>query len=54
MKIVWEFTPEEANAILQLLGNVPTQQGAYPLFARLKADAESQLKANEPIPQVQL
>jgi hypothetical protein len=46
--------PEEINAILQTLGQLPTSSGAFPLLMKIKKQADEQVKANEPIPQVQL
>ena len=34
---------EEAVAIVNLLGSLPTAQGAYPLFLKLKAQVEPHL-----------
>ena len=44
---------DEVNAILQTLGQLPTSSGAFPLMVEIKKQSEDQLKANEPIPQVQ-
>jgi hypothetical protein len=38
-----EMTLEEAVAIVNLLGSLPTAQGAYPLFLKLKAQVEPHL-----------
>lgn len=35
-----EMTLEEAVAIVNLLGTLPTQQGAFPLWQKLKAQVE--------------
>ena len=35
-----EMTLEEAVAIVNLLGTLPTSQGAHPLWAKLKAQVE--------------
>ena len=44
-----EVTLEEAVAIVNLIGSLPTAQGAYPLFAKLKAQVEPLLpKPEEP------
>jgi hypothetical protein len=45
---------ESVNAILQTLGQLPTSSGAFPLMVEIKKQADAQMKANEPIPQVQL
>ena len=40
---------KEAVGIVNLLGSLPTAQGAYPLFAKLKAQVEPLLpKPEEP------
>jgi hypothetical protein len=44
-----EVTLEEAVAIVNLLGTLPTSQGAHPLWAKLKAQVEPHLpKPDEP------
>ena len=35
-----KVTLEEAVAIVNLLGSLPTSQGGYPLWAKLKAQVE--------------
>jgi hypothetical protein len=41
---------DETNAIMQVLGQLPTQSGAYPLLMKIKAQAESQLPEDvEPV-----
>ena len=37
------LTLEEAVGIVNLLGSLPTAQGAYPLFLKLKAQVEPHL-----------
>jgi hypothetical protein len=39
-----DLTPEEVQAILQVLGQLPTSSGAWPLLVKIKAQSESQLK----------
>jgi hypothetical protein len=49
MKAKLEVTLEEAVAIVNLLGSLPTSQGGYPLWAKLKAQVEAQVpKDGEP------
>jgi len=44
-----KVTLEEAVAIVNLLGTLPTSQGAGPLWAKLKAQVEAQMpKADAP------
>jgi hypothetical protein len=40
------LTVEEVNAILQVLGDLPTKTGAYPLVMKIKEQAESQKEQN--------
>jgi hypothetical protein len=40
--ITWEITEEVANAILGMLGQLPTSSGAYPLLVDLKQQTDSQ------------
>ena len=47
MDITLEVTLEEAVAIVNLLGSLPTSQGAHPLWVKLKAQAEAQMPKAE-------
>ena len=42
-----EMTLEEAVAIVNLLGTLPTSQGAHPLWSKLKAQVEPHLPKEE-------
>jgi hypothetical protein len=42
---------EEAVAIVNLLGSLPTAQGAHPLWAKLKAQVEPMLPAQDEVKQ---
>lgn len=42
-----EMTLEEAVAIVNLLGSLPTAQGGYPLWAKLKEQVEPHLPKPE-------
>ena len=42
-----EMTLEEAVAIVNLLGTLPTSQGAHPLWMKLKAQVEPHLPKEE-------
>jgi len=46
-----EMTLEEAVAIVNLLGSLPTSQGGFPLWQKLKAQVEAQLPKDEPKPE---
>ena len=37
-----ELSQQEVNAILQVLGDLPTKTGAWPLIVKIKEQAESQ------------
>ena len=37
----------EVAAILQVLGKLPTEVGAYPLFMKIKKQSEKELSENE-------
>jgi hypothetical protein len=54
LKVTLTLDVEQVNAILQTLGQLPTSSGAFPLLVEIKKQADEQVKANEPIPQVQL
>jgi hypothetical protein len=40
--ITWEITEEVANAILGVLGNLPTSSGAFPILVDLKQQLDNQ------------
>ena len=42
---------EEAVAIVNLLGSLPTSQGGFPLWQKLKAQVEAQIPKDEPKPE---
>ena len=42
-----ELTVEEVNAILQVLGQLPTSSGAWPLVVKIKEQAEPQVPQQE-------
>lgn len=46
-----KVTLEEAVAIVNLLGSLPTAQGAHPLWAKLKAQVEPLLPKSEEVKQ---
>ncbi len=46
-----KVTLEEAVAIVNLLGSLPTAQGAHPLWAKLKAQVEPLLPKPEEVKQ---
>ena len=50
--LVISLTVEEANAVLQTLGQLPTSSGAYPLLMKIKQQCDTQAK--ESIPKVEV
>lgn len=45
--ITLELTTEEVNAVLQVLGELPSKSGAWPLIVKIKEQAESQVESEE-------
>jgi len=43
-----ELSIEEVNAILQVLGDLPSKTGAWPLIVKIKEQAEPQVPKPEP------
>jgi hypothetical protein len=41
------LTVEEINAILQVLGDLPSKTGAWPLIVKIKEQADSQIAPAE-------
>jgi len=39
-----ELSVDEVNAILQVLGDLPTKSGAWPLVVKIKEQAEGQVE----------
>ena len=44
-----DLTIEEVNAILQVLGDLPTKTGAFPLVMKIKEQAEPQVPKEDPV-----
>jgi len=42
-----ELSVEEVNAVLTVLGQLPTSSGAWPLLVKVKEQAEAQAKQSE-------
>lgn len=42
-----ELSIQEANAIIAVLGDLPTKTGAFPLMMKIKAQAEAEIKTPE-------
>jgi len=47
MTINLELDVKEVNAILQTLGKLPTETGAFPLLMKIKQQAEAQIPKQE-------
>jgi hypothetical protein len=43
-EVTLKLLPQEAVDIINILGQLPTQSNAFPLFAKLKAQFEEQVK----------
>jgi len=43
VEIKLELSIEEVNAVLQVLGQLPTSSGAWPLVVKIKSQAETQV-----------
>tara|TARA_R100000951_G_scaffold109055_1_gene105777 strand:- start:1026 stop:1181 length:156 start_codon:yes stop_codon:yes gene_type:complete len=48
MPVQLELDVEEVNAVLQVLGELPSKTGAWPLIVKIKEQAEAQLPDEEP------
>lgn len=49
MSIKLELEIVEVNAILQTLGKLPTETGAYPLMVKIKEQAEAQVPKQDDV-----
>lgn len=47
MEIKLTLTEEEAMAVLQLIGQLPTSSNAYPLFVKCSAQVKKQVEDQE-------
>ena len=47
MDIVLTLTVEETNSILQVLGELPSKTGAWPLIVKIKEQADKQVAETE-------
>jgi hypothetical protein len=45
--ITLELSIEEVNAVLNVLGELPTKSGAWPLIVKIKEQAEPQVPAED-------
>jgi hypothetical protein len=49
MNIQLNLTVAEVNAVLQTLGQLPTNSGVYPLLVKIKTQAESQIPEDQKV-----
>jgi hypothetical protein len=49
--ITLTLTTDEANAILQVLGDLPTKTGAWNLVVKIKGQADAQMKSTDEVVQ---
>ena len=47
MEIALKLSIEEVNSVLQVLGELPSKTGAWPLIVKIKTQAEEQLPKQE-------
>jgi hypothetical protein len=50
MEIGLKLSVEEVNSVLQVLGELPSKTGAWPLILKIKNQAEEQLPKQEEPP----
>lgn len=43
MEITLTLSVEEVNAVIQVIGQLPTSSGAYPLLMKIKQQGEAQI-----------
>jgi hypothetical protein len=48
--ITLNLDPNEVNFILQVIGELPTKSGSFPLLMKIKEQAESQANKDAPPP----
>ena len=48
MEIVLKLSVEEVNSVLQVLGELPSKTGAWPLIIKIKNQAQEQLPKEAP------
>lgn len=47
MEITLKLSVEEVSAIVQVMGELPTKSGIFPLVMKIKEQAEAQLPKDE-------
>ena len=53
MEYTLTFSPNEAQAIVDLLAQLPTQSGAFPLYQKVIAQLQEQMPKEESEPQAE-
>jgi hypothetical protein len=47
LELTLKLTVDEANFVLQVLGELPTKSGAFPLVMKLKQQADAQVEPKQ-------
>ena len=47
MELTLKLTVDEVNSVLQVLGELPSKTGAWPLIMKIKQQAEAQVPKSE-------
>jgi hypothetical protein len=47
MELTLKLTVEEVNSVLQVLGELPSKTGAWPLMLKIKQQADAQVPKSE-------
>jgi len=50
LELTLKLTVDEANFVLQVLGELPTKSGAFPLVMKLKQQADAQVEPKPEAP----
>jgi hypothetical protein len=50
MELTLKLTVDEVNGILQVMGDLPTKTGAFPLVMKIKQQADAQVEQKPEAP----
>jgi hypothetical protein len=50
MELTLKLTVDEVNSVLQVLGELPSKTGAWPLIMKIKQQAEAQVEQKPDAP----
>ena len=50
MELTLKLTVDEVNSVLQVLGELPSKTGAWPLIMKIKQQAEAQVEQKPEAP----